>query len=201
MRADGCALVALDAVFDLPFRYHDGNAALFIFCSARRERAVGLVHELTDGKGVAFLLVHGHHDLIDKGVARLRIEFFVRAVLPGFGHRDLHEVLDASFDSASVHVDHILALLAVGMFNGFLEVGDSVVDRNDISQFEEGCLHDHVDAAAKTNLAGNLHGVDGVEVDFLFGNDAFELARQTRIEFFPAPAAVEEERAAFLDAV
>ena len=34
VRADGCALVALDAVFDLPFRYHDGNAAFFIFCRA-----------------------------------------------------------------------------------------------------------------------------------------------------------------------
>lgn len=87
------------------------------------------------------------------------------------------------------------------MFNGFLEVGDSVVDGNDISQFEEGCLHDHVDATAKTDLAGNLHGIDGVEVDLLFSNDAFELTGQTRIEFFPAPAAVEEERATFLDSI
>lgn len=139
--------------------------------------------------------------MIDKGVACLRIELFVRAVLPGFRNRDLDEILDAGFDSAAVHVDHILAFLAVGMFNGFLEVGDSVVDGNDISQFEEGCLHDHVDATAKTDLAGNLHGIDGVEVDLLFSNDAFELTGQTRIEFFPAPAAVEEERATFLDSI
>jgi hypothetical protein len=70
-----------------------------------------------------------------------------------------------------------------------------------LASFEEGRLHDHVDAAAQSHLAGDLDRVDGVEFEVLFGNGLTHGGRKLGLHIFCRPGAVEHEGAALLDAV
>ena len=64
------------------------------------------------------------------------------------------------------------------------------------------CIRDraHVDAAAQTNLAGDLHAVDVIEFQMLLRNLVFHGSGELLFHLFGRPGAVEQEGAAVFDA-
>ena len=66
MRADKGALVALDAVFDLPFRNIQSDTAFFKGGGSHREGAVLQSLERTDRQVVAFLSIHRDQQFLNK---------------------------------------------------------------------------------------------------------------------------------------
>ena len=200
MRANECALVALDTFRHIPFRNVDGDAAFFIGGSAYRERAVGMTGHDAYRQFVAFLTVNRNQDIIDERVAGLLRFHFVFCVSPGRRHIDLHDGFDAFVDGRVVHVNNVLAFLAVGFFHSILQVFHRVCQRNDIGQLKERGLHDHVDAPAQADGLGNLYRVNDIEVYMLLRNVLFHGSRQFLVQFFRFPAAVQQEVAALFQA-
>ena len=189
MRTDKGALVALDAVFDLPFRNIQSDAAFFKGGAPHRERAVFQALEGADRQVVAFLTVHRNQQFFNKrrqilgdGFAgagagnSLDIPRRISGVLPVGGNVDLHDRSHALFNRRIVHVDDLLALVAVIVDHGFLQILHCVRHRNDRRQFEERRLHDHVDAAAQAQTLGDAGAVEGVELNLVLGDIAFHEA-------------------------
>ena len=98
-----------------------------------------------------------------------------------------------------IHLDDVLALLAVRSGSCILHEFHSVISRNDVCKLKECGLENRVDSAAQTDLFCNLHAVDGIEFDLLFGNGAFHLTRKLFIQLVEIPAAVQQERTALID--
>ena len=127
VRADEGALVALDALGVVPFGDGDGGAALLIGGGAELEGAVGVIDEGGDGQAVAVHLVHRGEDVLDHLdglLAAVDGSGFrgVDRVGPGGGNLDLDVGGGAGVDGLVVHVDHVLALLQVGVEGGVLHV-------------------------------------------------------------------------------
>lgn len=108
--------------------------------------------------------------------------------------------IDALVNSSVVHVNNLLAFLAIAGDDGFLQVLHSIFNRDDTGQFEESSLHDHVDTTAKADAFSNLNSINGVEVDLMFNKITFQLSWKFLIQFCIGPRAVQEERAAIFQA-
>ena len=119
------------------------------------------------------------------------VGIFVHSVFPSFRHCNFYSCLDAFCNSRVVHVDYLLALVAVIVYYGFLEVLDCVSHRNDVGKLKEGGLHDHVDSAAKAQLLGYFYRINRIELNVAAGNEAFHETRQFFIKFCSTPGAVQ----------
>ena len=204
MRAHERAAVALGALLGIPLRHGHGHAALLVGGSALLELAVGMVDEHGDRQGVACHAADGLHDLanlLDQlGTALEMLDLgVVLGIGPGGGHVDLHERRGARVDGAVVHVNDFLALLQVGARGGVLHVAHGVLGRQDVRQREEGGLQDGVGALAHADLAGQVDGVDGVELHVVGRDVALGLGGQVLLKLLGRPLAVDHERAAGLD--
>ena len=204
VRADESALVALDALVGVPLGNGDGDAALLVGGGAELEGTVGVIHEGGHGQAVAVHLVHGIEDLSD------HLDGLLEAVLglgggavdgvgPGGGNVDLDIGGGAGVDGLVVHVDHVLALLQVGVEGGVLHVLDRFRFGHDLREGEEGALQDRVGALAHADLLGKVDGVDHVELDVVLGNVALGGGVEVMRELLKAPLAVDQEHAVGLD--
>ena len=177
VRADECALVALDALLGVPLGNGDRDAALLVRRCAQLEGAVRVVNEGADGQCVAVHLVDGIEDAVDHlhglGIAGvLGLLDLVLRVGPGGGNVDLLVGRCAGVDGVVVHVDHVLALLQVGVQGRVLHVLDRLGLGHDLRQGEEGGLEDGVGALAHADLLGKVNGVDLIKLNVVLGNVA-----------------------------
>ena len=198
VRADEGALVALDAVFRMPHGYLDRNAALLVSSGAAGERAVFDAFEGGDGQLVAFLAVHRYEDLFDEFGDLLGLCGLVGCGLPRSGDLDLMETGETGVHGSPVHLDDVLALLAVGLLDGLLQILFGIFHGNDLREREERGLHDHVDPVAQTDLDAQVGSVDGVELDVVLGDVLLHGSGQMLFERRVVPGAVQQERAALL---
>ena len=199
MGADQSALVAHEALLGDPLRDGDGDAALLIAGGAGGHGAVG-AHG-GHGQRVAFLRedgldialevrIVGHgHDLGALGGGG-----------PGFRILNLLHRVDADVDGVVILLDHGVALLGVGLLGGGLHEAHGILHGDHVGQLEEGSLHDGVDAPAHADLESQLDGVDVVELQMVLGDGVLEGRGQLLLHLLQGPGAVEEERAALLDA-
>ena len=176
------ALVALDAVVHNPLGNVHSHAALLISSGALGRGAVGVVLEGGDRQVLAVEGVDGVHHVVDvihqlgtvaSGDLGLRI---VHSVLPGSGHVHLDIAGSAAVDGVVVHLDNGVALTAVRLGGGVLHILDGILFGDDLGNGEEGGLQHGVGAGAQAQLLANLEGVDGVEVDVVFGDEFLHLA-------------------------
>ena len=199
VRADKGALVALDAVVLDPLGHHYCHAALFELAGGGGEGAVGV--EGAHGQGVALLRQDGPHDVLNELRGLGGAGGLVRGLCPACGHGDFDEVGQGLVHAVHVHLDDLVALLAVFLLDGLLEERDGRGDGQHLGQLEEGGLHDHVDAVAQAHGGGDFNRVDGVELDLLGGDGALHGGREVLLHFgHGAPGGVQEEAAAGLDA-
>ncbi len=94
------------------------------------------------------------------------------------GTVDLVEVCEGAVDRVVVELDDLVALLAVGLFDGVLDLGDRLVAGQDARDGEEAGLHDGVGAAAHAGLASHLGGVDAIDLEFEVDDRLLDLARE-----------------------
>lgn len=102
----------------------------------------------------------------------------------------------AAVNGVVVHLNDLVALLAVGSFGSGFHVIRSLISGDDVGQFEERRLQNGVDSAAQTNLTADLDTVDGVELDVVVCDVFFIFIRQSLLNLSHIPAAVEQERTA-----
>ncbi len=87
------------------------------------------------------------------------------------------------------------------MLNIFFHVAFGFFVRDNLSQLEEGSLHDGVDACTHADFCSQADGIDVVEAGFPFGELLLHVLGQTFFHFLGCPGAVEEESAAFLQGI
>ena len=148
MRANEGTLVTLDTGIRIPFRNIQSNTAFFVSRGAAGEGAVVNGHQISNGQLVAFQTVHGNHNLIYEIVASLSSSFFILSSCPISRNLYLNNSINASIYSSIVHLNDGFALLAIGVLNSVLHVLNSLINRNDVSQLEEGSLHYHINTSA-----------------------------------------------------
>ena len=103
------------------------------------------------------------------------------------------ESIDTSINSTVVHVHNVLALLAIGSNYCILQILNSSLQRNNISQLEESRLHYHVEAAAQAQLLCNLNSVYSIELDIVLGNITLHSSRQMLIQLLISPNGIQQE--------
>ncbi|KAF5044330.1 hypothetical protein DSECCO2_492900 [anaerobic digester metagenome] len=199
VRADEGALVALDAVACDPLGHVDGHAALLELGGGHGEQTVRL--EGGHGQIVALLGQDGTHDVLDEIGLVLVVLAVADGVGPGGRDLDLDQVRGGLIHGGDVHVDDLVALLAVGLLDGLLQQRDGLLEGHNVGQLEEGGLHDHVDAIAKAHFRRDLDRVDVVELEVLLGDGAAHGGGQFLLHVLGGPVGVQDEGAAVLDAV
>ena len=203
VRANECAVVALDTFFGIPGGNVNGHSALFKGGGAVGHGAVCVRQEGAYGEGVTGLCVHDVGDVLHEcrsktvliGVLELGGNFG-----PLCGNLDFG-VLTAAVYGSVVHVHHVFTLLAIGLHNCVLHVLHGVFGGDDAGDAEECALEDGVGAASKADFGGNLGGVDDVHLDVLAADGGFNVVRNVLDGLFFVPEGVEKEGAAFLDAL
>ena len=203
MRANEGAGVALDTFFCIPGGNIHGHTTFFIGGGTGGHGAVGIWHEGAHGQGVTGLCVHDVGDVLHKsGSQTVLVRVFELGGEIGPLGRNLDfRVFSATVYGGVVHVHYILALLAIGLHDGVLHVLDGVLVGDDAGDLEEGALEDGVGTVAKANLCGNLGGVDDEHADVLAADDGFHVVGNVLDGLFLVPEGVEQEGAAFLDAL
>ena len=206
MRAHIGALVALDALGDIPFRHGNGHAALLVCRGALLELAVHIFFERRNRQAVAVHLAHGEHHLRHHvhggGVAGQVVHHRrVLRILPRGGHFHLVIGVKAGVNGLPVHFHNGLALLREGFFGRVLHIFQRILFGQHTGQRKESRLQDGVGALAKADFDGFVDGVDGVKLNIVLRNIALGFGRHVFIQLFICPLAVDEEHAARLHVV
>ena len=184
------ALVTLDTSINLPFGNVDCDTAFFISAGATGESTVGIFIECAYGQFVAFQTVHGNEKFIYKFVTGFSSKFAIFCISPSSRNFYSNDSVNALVDGSVVHINNVLTFFAVGMFNSFFQMLNRGFQRNNISQFEERRLHNHIDTTAKTDFLSNLNSINDVEFNIVFCDVTFQLTREVSIQFFCSPGAV-----------
>ena len=199
MRTYHSALVALQAVFYLPFRYVDSYATFFIGSRPLREGTVFQAEECADRQAVPFLSIDRFLQFRDE----FRYVFLcfrcIGRIGPGCRDIDLHDLRYALVDGGVVHINDFLAFLAIVRDDSVFQIFHGIFNGDDIGQFEERRLHDHVKPATQSDILGNLDGIDRVELDMFLCQGPFHRSRQVLFQSGCIPDGVQQERAAVFD--
>ena len=114
---------------------------------------------------------------------------------------DLHDCVTARIDGRIVHIDDVLALLAVALIDRFLHLLDGLLERNHVRDFEECRLHDRIGARTESQLRRDLRSVDDIEIDLVLGQENLHVIGQRPAGRFGIVHRVQEERTARLEAL
>lgn len=66
-----------------------------------------------------------------------------------------------------VHLYNLLTLSAIGLYYKFLQVPDGIINGDYIGQFEENCLHDHIDPVIQTYFLSQADSIDNIKSNIL----------------------------------
>ena len=201
VRADIRTLVALDTVVNDPLGNVHGDTALLVCGRTVVPRAVLTAVKCRNRQIVTLQGVDRIHNLADE--LRTRHVDTVRRILNldiGPLGRNLHLLygIAAGIYRSVVHVDDILALLAVRLQDGVLHLLDSLLERNHIGDLEECRLHDGVGTRSQTQLGCDLRSVDDIEVDIVLGHVDLHVVGQRSARGSRIVYRVQKERTALL---
>ena len=198
MGANHGALVALCAGLGVPYGHFNGDTALLILGGGGGHAAVG--SQLGNGQLVAVLSQYGFDEFLEVRIVGNVLNYLAfGGGSPGLGILDLFEAGGAGVDGGIVLLNHFVALLGVGLLGGGLHVVDGLIRGDYVGKYEEGGLHNGVDAVAHANAAGDLHAVHVVELDMLPGDDVLHGSGELMLHLGESPGGVEEEYAVILD--
>ena len=140
MRADIGALITLDTLRHIPYRYIGRNTAL-LECSGTGRRPAGLIllHNRYRN-GVTELCVHLCLYILDEvndiltALSDLLCQIIIRAVLPALRNLNLNICGCAGIDRVVIHLDDIVTLLRIGSSRGILHELDDLLLRDQLRQ-------------------------------------------------------------------
>jgi len=164
MGADHGALITLDTILQIPFRHPDGHPPFFIFGGADREDTVRW--KGTDRKVVTLLSQYGTHNFLDKRRLVFDGHRFVLGRAPRGRVLDFYYVFEGFIHGSAIHLHNLLTLFAKHVLDLSFEQRYGLLDRNDIRQFKEGRLHNHIDSAPKPHLGSDPDGIYIVKFEF-----------------------------------
>ncbi len=101
----------------------------------------------------------------------------------------------------AVHLDHLVALAAVGFLDGGLHVVHRLIHRQHAAELEEGGLQYAVGPVPQADGLGGGARVDGIELRFPLRQEALDLVGEMGFQVRVGPVAVEEEDSALLELV
>ena len=113
-----------------------------------------------------------------------------------FRDLDLNDVLDSAIYRAVVHVDDLVALGAIGLFDGLFDGLDRIVLADDAGDRKEGGLHDHVDARTQAKSQAQFDRIDDVEFNFFLNQLFLHQGRQAVPDLIFGVAGGQEEGSA-----
>ena len=145
VRTEQRASSALNTKVGFPLRDIDGDITLLILSCTCRELAVGghfayrqLVAAACHKLGGNFL------DKIRGIIGDRRLHLYLARYL--IRHFYLVNFPKSGIDGGIVHLNNLLAFFAVGFPDGIFDCLDSRVNRDELGDFEEGGLHNHIDS-------------------------------------------------------
>jgi len=178
VRAYEAAVPALNANVRFPKRDELGDVAFLVRGGAGRESSVH--RHQADGYLIATPLQHLGRDRLDEFRRICRHE---RRPIPRvrrfIGHSNFVQALERAVDSPEVTLDHLFALIGIGLADRFLDLPDGVVPRQDARQREKAGLQDCVGAASQPDLARRLRSIDHEKTQSLLDDLALHRSRQT----------------------
>jgi len=194
VRTDKGAGAALDALGLVPDRDVEGDVALLPPRGGRGEGAVD--GHLGDRQAVAVTDHDGGDDILDEsgrfgGDGRRYLEF------RGHGAGgDFVQVGKGVVHRLVVLLDDFVALLAVGLLDGSLDLFDGFILGQDAGNGEKAGLHDRVHARAHARALGDRIAVNVVKLDFFLKDLGLDPLGQLVPNLVLREGAVEEERGA-----
>ena len=190
--ADHHTLVALDADAGVPLGDLERNVALLPLGGADRPGAVD--GEGTHGEQVALALHHHSADALDelRGLGGHRGGPHAGGGGSG-GDGHFVEVGQGLVHGVEVLLDDRITLLAVGLLDGLLDLGDGLLAGQHAGDGEEAGLHDGVDAHAHAGVLGHFVGIDDVELELLAGDGFLDFLGQGRPDGVLAVGGVQQE--------
>ena len=205
MRTYKCALVALDAVFCVPYGNHNGNAALLVCGSALRDRTVCHILKCGNGQAVAVHLADGSYNGVyelDKlGTVALcgSLCGSLACILPCGGNVDLDKSACAHVDSLVVLCNDLVAELGVGLGSHVLHVADSLIQGHDLCKRKEcGLKYGILYLGVAHFVLGDSGSVDDIEADVVVCDVGLDGSGKMPVKILGSPLAVHKERAAGL---
>ena len=96
----------------------------------------------------------------------------------GFRDLDLGQFFNRAVNRRIVHVDDLITFLAVGFLDRVLDRLDRLFLGQDAGDMEEGGLHDHVDASAKSDGLAELDRIDDPEFGLFVDQLLLDCGRQ-----------------------
>ncbi|KAF5048362.1 hypothetical protein DSECCO2_450910 [anaerobic digester metagenome] len=198
MRAGLYTLVALDAVLSNPMRYEGSNTALLKLGGTGRQ---GSIERHLGNRNIIALQVHdGFHDILCKVIGIGRNQAGGLVALGNLRRNDnLVQSIACAVDCSPVLLDDILALLEEGLLDILLDQVNGLSLGKNLTDLEEGSLHNGIDAASKPGLLGNLESVDVVEADLLLDDLLLHLTGQVLKYFVGRNLAVEQKYTTLLE--
>ena len=193
VRADVGALVALNAVVRIPDRDIHGDTAFLELCGSGGEGAVFASHKGGNRKRVTLLSIHHVGDIGDEIRHFAQRAGLILSIFPLSRNLEFAIAVNTGIYGGVVHVDDLLALVAVGFDDGFLHVFHGISDGNNLGDGEEGRLADRVDAVAEADFLTEFNGVDDIEFDLVLRQEALDVAGQILLDLGVVPGRVEQE--------
>ena len=196
-------LVTLDTVVSDPFGNVDRNATFFVSGCAQRSCTIFSACEYGCRQQIAFQSVHRYHQFFyEFGQYFFDCFFiycFVFSVFPFSGNVNFYQTAQTCVNSSVVHVNNFFTFFAVGFYDRSFHVANSVINGDDVSQFEECGLQDSVCFVTQTDFFTDFDSVDCVEVDIVISDIFFHVSGQVCIQFSSIPCAVQQECTAGFD--
>ena len=173
MRTYEGTLVTLNTVFRQPFWNEQCRTAFFEFSSTSRQCTIFIARECGYRKIITSLCIDWLCNILNEGWARFATRFncmiaIIYCIFPASRNIYFYQSVNTLIDSSIVHVNDILTFFTVRSYYGFFKVFNSIIYRDDFSQFEECSLRYHVDTTAQTDFGSDFRSIDDVEVQFFF---------------------------------
>ena len=201
VRADISTLVTLDTLINIPLRNIHSDTTLLPSGSTIIPSTVLTTIECRNREQVALQSVDWVYYIANE----LRTRHINRCVsllnnkrCPLGRYLYLLNCGSTCIDSGVVHIDDILALLAVRFVDSLLHLLDSLLEWDNIRNLEECRLHNGICAATQTQLGCNLGSVDDVEVDIVLCKEYLHVGWQRCASSLCIEYRVEQERATSL---
>ena len=199
MWANKCALITLNTLGNIPFRNVNCNTALLVSSSAGWEGTICMGSHLLNSNLVTLLTVNWLQNLLNVSW-NIRLAFFLGILCISPVSRNIYKMkcINTGINSAIVHIYDILALLAVRSYNSILQIANSLLKWNNISQLEECRLHYHIETSAKAQILSDFNSVYSVEFNIVLGNVALHGSRQLLRQLIIRPKCIKQESTAWL---
>ena len=132
-----------------------------------------------DWKVITFTSVHRLYDILNEIWYFFNVcSFWINCVSPFSRNSNFYSAINTSIYCCVVHVNDSFTLLTIGFVDSFFHVFNCIVDRDNVSQFEECSLKYRVCTITKTDFSCDLSSIDCVEFNMFLSKSSLNTCWQ-----------------------